>query len=120
MITITADLPESVLGAEASGMVSGADYEQVLVPAVEAYLQHHQRVRVLLVLGPAFEGFEGGAMWDDAKLGMSKIGAWERIAVVTDHAHLRGLINTMAFAMPGAVRTFAYADLPEARAWVAA
>ena len=120
MITILTDLPDTVLGAEASGTVTGEDYQTVLVPAVEAYLRDHSEMRLLAVLGPDFTEFAGGAMWNDAKLGMSHIQSWKRIAVVTDHPHLRNMVNTFAFMIPGQVRTFPYAELSDAKAWVAA
>jgi hypothetical protein len=120
MITILSDLAPKVLGAEASGTVSSEDYESVLIPAVEAYLRDHDRVRVLLVLGPEFEGFGSGAILDDARLGMSHVKAWEKIAVVTDHEHWRGLIQAFAFMIPGEMRTFPLDQLADARTWVAA
>ena len=120
MITILSDLPDTVLGAEASGTVTSEDYQNVLVPAVEAYLRQHGEVRLLAVLGPEFTEFAPSAIGDDARLGLSNIKAWKRIAVVTDHAHLRGMVNSFAFMVPGEVQTFAYGELAEARAWVAA
>ena len=119
MITMRTDLPEHVLGADASGMVTGRDYETVLVPAIEAFVQTHEQVRALIVLGPEFEGFEGGAMWDDAKLGLRKVG-WERLAVVTDRGHIRNLVNTFRFMIPGKVKTFELSQLDEAKTWVGA
>jgi hypothetical protein len=113
------DLPDHVLGADASGTVTGQDYETVLVPAIEAFTKTHDKVRALVVLGAEFQGFEGGAMWDDAKLGLRKIG-WERLAVVTDHGHIRNLINTFKFMIPGKVKTFELSQLDDAKAWVAA
>jgi hypothetical protein len=117
MITIRTDLPDNVLGADVSGTVTGEDYQTVLVPALESFLETHETVRALVVLGPEFLGFEGGAMWDDAKLGFRKIG-WERLAVVTDHDHIRSLINTFKFMIPGDVKTFELAQLGDAKAWV--
>ena len=119
MITMRTDLPENVLGADASGTVTAQDYETVLVPAIQAFAQTHAKVRALVVLGPDFEGFEGGAMWDDAKLGVRKIG-WERLAVVTDRGHIRSLINTFGFMIPGEVKTFELSQLDDAKTWVAA
>ena len=119
MITMRADLPEHVLGADATGTITARDYDTVLVPAIEAFRQTHEKIRALVVLGPEFEGFEGGAMWDDAKLGLREAGEWERLAVVTDRGHLRTLINTFRFMIPGDVRTFEMAQLDDARTWVA-
>ena len=119
MITMRTDLPDHVLGADASGTVTGEDYDTVLVPAIEAFRQSHDRIRALVVLTPEFEGFAGGAMWDDAKLGLRKAGEWERLAVVTDHGHIRTLINSFKFMIPGDVRTFGLAQLDDAKVWVA-
>jgi hypothetical protein len=119
MITIRTDVPEHVLGADASGMVTGQDYETVLVPAIEAFRQAHDKIRALVVLGAEFEGFEGGAMWDDAKLGLREAGEWERLAVVTDRGHIRSLVNAFKFMIPGDVKTFELAQLDDAKAWVA-
>jgi hypothetical protein len=120
MITILPDLPDHVLGAEASGTVTGEDYQTVLAPAVEAYLRDHDQVRLLAVLGPDFTEFAGGAMWDDARLGLSHVRSWKRIAVVTDRAHLRSMVGTFSFMIPGEVRTFTLGELDDAKAWVAA
>jgi hypothetical protein len=118
MIRMRTDLPEHVLGADASGTLTGQDYETVLVPAIEAFLKTHDEVRALIVLGPEFDRFEGGAMWDDARLGLRKIG-WKRLAVVTDHNQIRSLINTFKFMIPGKVKTFELSQLDDAKAWVA-
>ena len=120
MITLRTDLPEHVLGADASGMVTAQDYETVLVPAIEAFRMTHDRIRALVVLGTDFDGFEGGAMWDDAKLGLREAGEWERLAVVTDRGHIRSLVNAFKFMIPGKVKTFELAQLDDAKAWVAA
>ena len=119
MIRLLGDMPPGVLGFEAVDDVEKEDYEDVLVPAIEAYVKNHDKVRALIVLGPEFEGFEGGAMWDDAKLGLRKVG-WERLAVVTDHGHIRKLINTFKFMIPGDVKTFELAELDNAKTWVGA
>ena len=47
MITQMTDLPDGVLGFEASGKVTGDDYSEVLVPAVEAALKTDAAIAVL-------------------------------------------------------------------------
>jgi hypothetical protein len=51
MITVLTDLPDNVLGFEAKGEVTGDDYEQVLIPAVEKHLETAEKIRLLYVLG---------------------------------------------------------------------
>lgn len=118
MLQIIDDLPDSVLGLEASGTVSADDYRQILAPALESLLSRHARIRLLYVLGPDFQGFTGGATWQDAKVGMSHFSAFERVAVVTDHDWLENLVRAFGFLVPGEVRTFECDELEEARAWI--
>ncbi len=47
------DLPDNVLGIEASGEVTADDYQSVLVPALEEKLRMIRKVRFLYVLGVA-------------------------------------------------------------------
>lgn len=118
MLRLLEDLPDQVLGVEALGEVTAEDYREVLVPAVEARLGRHARVRLLYVLGKAFDGFSGGATWEDAKLGMHHFTAFERVAVVTDRDWLKGMVKAFGFALPGEVATFETGQLAEARAWI--
>ena len=64
MITILEHLPDNVLGVEASGKVTAEDYEQVLIPAVQATFAAHERIRFVYVLGEDFDGWTMGGMWE--------------------------------------------------------
>jgi hypothetical protein len=111
-------LPENVLGFEAKGEVTGADYESVLIPAVAELLGRQKRIRFLYHLGTDFSGFHAKAMWDDAKVGLQHITAWERVAVVTDVGWIRAAMKAFGFVMPGQVKVFGNGELEEARQWV--
>jgi len=71
MLKVINDLPDNVLGIEASGEVTAEDYETVLVPALEDKLSTIKRVRFLYVFGEDFTDYTGGAAWEDAKVGLS-------------------------------------------------
>jgi hypothetical protein len=114
------DLPDRVVGIRASGQVTASDYEGVLVPAVEAGLAEHGKVRLLYQLGPAFTGFTPGAMWGDMKIGVAQINAWERIAVVTDVDWIAGATRLLGFAVPCPVRVFPNNEIAEATRWISA
>ena len=111
-------LPENVLGIEAKGEVTGADYESVLIPAVHEMLARRKRIRFLYHLGEGFEGFDAKAVWDDAKVGLRHLSAWERVAVVTDVGWIRTAMKMFGFVMPGPVKVFSNGDLAAAREWV--
>lgn len=119
MIELIPGLPDNVLGIEAKGEVTGEDYEQVVIPAVERQLEGDGKIRLLYVLGAEFDGFTAAAMWDDARVGMGHPFSWERIAAVTDDDAYSRLFKAIGFLMPAKVRVFALAELDDAKAWVA-
>jgi len=49
MIELLTGLPENVIGFSAGHEITAADYESVLVPALETKLQKYRRVRLLYV-----------------------------------------------------------------------
>jgi len=118
MITAIPGLPENVLGFSAHGIVSGADYEDVLIPAIEEKLSRFKKVRFLYHLGEDFSGYDAAAMWDDAKIGLKHPLSWERAAVVTDVEWIRVAIRVFGFVIPGEFRIFHNNELSAARDWV--
>ena len=120
MIELLPNLPDHIVGVSASGQVNAADYETILIPAIDAALKKHDRIRMLYQLGPQFTGFTSGAMWDDLKIGIANFREWEKIAVVTDHKWMAGATRMFAFAIPCPVKVFSNNELREAEAWIAA
>ena len=70
MIRIMDGMPAGVLGLQAIDDVEQEDYRDVVVPAVEAALADHGKVRLVYVLGPEFDEYEEDAVWEDLKLGV--------------------------------------------------
>lgn len=118
MLKLISDLPDNVVGIEASGKVQADDYHTVLDPAAAAAIKEHRKVRLLYVLGDAFQGYSAGAMWEDTKLGLHDLSAWERIAVVTDLAALADAVRVFGWLIPADVRTYATSHIEDARGWV--
>lgn len=118
MIELISGLPDEIVGIEAVGEVESADYKTVLIPAVEAALARHDKIRLLYVLGDRFEGYSGGAMWEDTKVGFEHIRKWEKFAVVTDTNWVRHAVKAFGWMIPGELRVFAVADRTDAEAWV--
>ncbi|ANO52695.1 SpoIIAA family protein [Woeseia oceani] len=118
MLTRIVELPDNVVGFQASGTVTARDYQTVLVPELEATLQRHNKVRLLYCLGSDFDGFSGAAAWEDAKVGLKHLARFERVAVVTNVDWIRNSVKAFGFALPGEVRIFANAGLQDAKAWV--
>ena len=113
MIELISDLQDNVVGFTAKGEVTADDYELVLIPTVETKLKEHNKIRLLYHLGPDFTGYSTGAMWDDTKVGLHHITAWEKIAVVSDVDWIRGATKFFGFAMPGHVKVFSNNQLSD-------
>lgn len=118
MITLIDDLPTGVVGLRAEGQVTKDDYERQVMPAVEAAIREHGRVRLLYVLGADLGGFSFGAMWDDAKLGVSNLRAWERIAIVAGPDWAHNAVRAFGWMIPGEVRAFGEDEMQEAISWL--
>jgi hypothetical protein len=112
-------MPPGVVGLEAIDDVDDDDYEDVLIPAVEAAIAEHGKVRLVYVLGPEFDEYEGDAVWEDMKLGARHPAAFERIAVVTDARWARPAMKVFSVLMPGKARAFGCAELEAAKRWAA-
>lgn len=118
MIEQLTGLPPGVLGFRAHGQVTAADYENVIVPDIEAAFALNRKLRVLFQLGEDFIGFDAGAMWDDAKLGFRHITGWDRVALVTDVGWVRMMMRMFGFAAPCELKLFANAEFDQAMRWI--
>jgi hypothetical protein len=119
MIDILSGNAECLLVAVAHGTVTAEDYEQVLIPAIQARLQAHKKVRLLYQLDRDFEGFTTGAMWDDAKFGLSHLTGFEAVALVTDVHWIADAVKFFSLLMRFPVQAFTNDQLDEAKQWVA-
>jgi len=119
VIRLLDDMPPGVLGLEAIDDVEKKDYTDVLLPAVEAAVAEHGKVRLVYVLGPAFDDYESEAVWEDLKLGARHPTSFERIAVVTDARWAGSAIKVFSVLWPGQARAFPLAELESAKRWAA-
>ncbi|HUA07664.1 MAG TPA: STAS/SEC14 domain-containing protein [Candidatus Acidoferrales bacterium] len=118
MIEVLTGFPENVVACRASGRVTKQDYDNVIIPSVERALSHHPKIRCYYELGSQFQTFDGGALWEDTKVGLEHLTRWERVAVVTDVEWLRFATNAFRFLMPGSVRVFSLDESDAARRWI--
>jgi hypothetical protein len=119
MIRLLGDMPAGVLGLEAVDDVEKEDYADVIVPAVEAAITEHGKVRVVYVLGPEFDDYEGEAVWEDLKLGARHPASFERIAVVSDARWAGPALKVFSVLWPGQARAFPLSQLEAAKRWAA-
>ena len=117
MIQELSDLPEGVIGFEASGKMRAEDYRDVVLPALERAAAAGE-VRFVIVI-PDFDGMSGGALWQDLKVGVEHFRAWKRIALVTDIEWMKHMTSLFGWMTPGEVKIFSLAQQGEAIEWVA-
>jgi hypothetical protein len=120
MIEALAGFPDNVLAFAGRGHVTRADYDTVLVPAVEAALERHEKLRVYYLIGSDFAGIDPGAVWEDFKIGVAHLLRWERVAVITDVDWIKHTMRAFGFLIPGEVRIFPESEAAAAHEWVVA
>ncbi len=121
MIEHIEDMPAGTLGLRSSGKLTRADYTDVLEPALAEAVASGE-LRLLFALAD-YHGLEPSAVPEDIKTGLrtwvTDRSAWRRFALVTDVDWIAKATRLFAWATPGEVRTFALAELEEAKRWVA-
>jgi hypothetical protein len=118
MIEIIYGLPENVVAVNVSGEVTGEDYKNVLIPAVEDKIKKYGKVRILYHMDKKIEWFTPNAMLEDAKVGLQHLTAFEKVAVVSDVDWMNAAVEILKFVFPYPVRTYKNGELPEAKAWI--
>ena len=99
---------------QAGGLRRGSD------PAGGGDRQEASEIRCYYEIGTDFAGMEPGAVWEDFRVGVEYWTRWERVAVVTDVAWIKHVVNAFRFLMPGQLRVFPTGEKETARAWVEA
>ena len=120
MVRLLGGMPVGVLGLEAVDDVKKEDYDNVIVPAIDAAIAEHGKVRLVYVLGPEFDDYEGDAVWEDLKLSARHPASFERMAIVTDARWAGPAIKLLSLVWPGQARAFPLSELEPAKRWAAA
>jgi hypothetical protein len=111
------DLVDGVIGMRAVGKFTVDDYTTVIEPALDRLATAHEKLRLLLYLGPEFTGFGEGA-WSDLTDEIMHT-HFHKGAVVTDDSHIRTGLNVLKWVLHGDVRTFHNDEYDKAVHWVA-
>jgi SpoIIAA-like len=110
-------LPSGVLGLEAHGRVTHADYRDMLLPRLEAAAAQGP-VDMIYAIGGDFAGFDLEAMWDDAAAGLRNWKNFRRVAVVADQTWIRAAVSIFAPFYPCEFKLFKGSELAAAREWI--
>jgi hypothetical protein len=109
---------EDLLEFRVSGTVSDSDYKSVLMPALEAAIEAHDRIRLLIRFESDFRDFTMGALLDDARMGLKHWRGFDRVAVATDRTWIARAVKGFSIFLPCPVMTFPLGEVEEARRWL--
>ena len=112
-------MPAGTLGFEAVGEVDDDDVEEILEPALKRWVAERGKIRLLYVLGPRMEEFEGDAVSKNTKFLARHPTSFERVAVVSDEEWLRPAIKALSLLLPGEAKAFPVRQLDAAKSWLA-
>ncbi|MGB2630168.1 MAG: STAS/SEC14 domain-containing protein [Candidatus Omnitrophota bacterium] len=118
MIEVLSKSHDNVLGIKASGKVTAVDYEKVLIPKVNDLLSEHATGRFLYYLSDEFEGFELGALWDDAKYASAHSDQFDKVAIVGGPKWVQWTTKLAGLFIKAEVKKFNKNQLDEAWNWI--
>lgn len=121
MLKRIADVPEGIDALAAVGTLTREDYEQSIEPVFDAARRDGRRIRLLVEIGPEYDGYTAGAAWEKtANAFRNPSLAWllDGYAVVTDLRWLHEWAHLMAFLLPFPLRVFGYGERAAAVAWL--
>ncbi|MCO6383911.1 STAS/SEC14 domain-containing protein [Oceanicola sp. 502str15] len=116
--TLLPDFPPDVLAVTGQGTIDASAYEDVLRPALNDKLRRHADIRLLYILDESFEGFTAGAAVSDARLGMSHLHDFSRIAVVTDAGWVSHAVRLFAPLIAAPLRVFTLSQRRAEETWI--
>ena len=118
MLSLIHDLPPKVVGVQAIGVVSKADYDTVLLPAMQELCARTGTVSLLLQIETDLHNYTTGAWLEDAKMGLKYFTKWRKVAIVSRNNSIKAFTDTFGILLPGQYKGFLMADLVEAKRWV--
>lgn len=110
--------PDNVAAFRAMGEVTKKDYEDVVIPAIDAMIQKHSEINFLLELDTDISNFTAGAWWEDMMLGLKNLGKWNKAAIVTDSDNIIKFTEVFSYIAPGEHKGFKKENLIDALMWV--
>jgi hypothetical protein len=116
-------LPESggnTLVLKAVSKLTDQDYKEVLIPRMEEIIREHGRARLLLDMDDEFHGWEGAALWDDARFGLAHRKDFDKMGVIGGPRWVQWGLKLAAMVMSGEVRGFSVKRREEALTWIKA
>lgn len=120
MIVKIENTPENMVGFQAINEITKRDFENLVIPEVEALIKRTGKLNYLMVIDTELSSFTAGAWFQDALLGIKNLGAWNRAAILSDSEGIKTFTNIFSLVLPGEFKGFSKDQLEEAVVWVSA
>jgi len=117
MISFIENLPANMVGFKATGEVTEADFNTIVMPKVKELVDRTGTLNYMLVLDTQLKNFSMGAWFKDALMGIKHITKWHRAAIVSDTEGIRVFTDLFSIIMPGEFKGFEHKDLQKAIDW---
>ena len=118
MIEILPESEGNLVAVKASQFLSTEDYTQIWIPKLNAAIETHGKIRALILFDASFQGWQAGAIWEDAKFGFHHANDFEKIALVGASHWVEAVTKLFGHLIEGSVRTFSDEQRQEALGWV--
>ncbi|QYJ84715.1 STAS/SEC14 domain-containing protein [Shewanella mesophila] len=118
MIELLSGFSHDVVAIRAHGVLTGDDYEQLLVPEIESKLKDHSTIKLWYEFSEQFEGISVETLWDDAKLGFFHLTDFSRVVIITDSDWLTNMAKVIACMVPCPVNVFSRQEVHLAQDWL--
>ncbi|WP_394229488.1 SpoIIAA family protein [Shewanella colwelliana] len=118
MIQLLDGFHHDVVAIKVLGVLTSEDYEQHLLPAIEAKLMDHATIKLWYEFSEGFEGVSVETLWDDAKLGFFHLTDFSRVAIITDNDLVANTASVLAYMVPCPVKVFSRMEVENAQDWI--
>lgn len=118
MLKLLNGFDHDTVAIRATGVVTGEDYDEHLLPVIEAKLKDHASIKLWYEFDEAFEGISVETLWDDAKLGLFHLTDFYRVAFITDSRLVAGMAHALAYMIPCPVKVFERGEAGVALKWM--
>ena len=118
MLKLINDLPQHTIGIHAYGDVTVTEYEEELIPLLDAQVKKSKSINYILVLETNIKNFDPGLWCGSARLGLKYFFNWNKVAMVSDQKGLLGYSDLFKYILPGKFKNFPLDQLDQAIRWV--
>lgn len=119
MIEVIPGFPPNVAAFNATGKITGRDYDEIINPLVKKIYDECGKINYLLVIKTSLENYNFEAWLKDAILGFVYFTEWKKIGIVSNKRSIKNFTDIFGKLLPGCTKGFMMEDLNTAKEWIA-